>query len=139
ITGALLSRPVQIIPVPWLDLTATMSTREMLPATPINLVFDLGLVILGMVLPFWAVVGGFIGLVTTFIINPMLYREGVLTSWTPGSGLVDTLFANTIDFYLSFSIGLALAIFVMSILPIFKSLMRFMSKADGQTEQMAAR
>jgi len=139
ITGALLVRPIQIIPVPWLDLTSTLSTRDMLPATPINLVFDLGLVILGMVLPFWAVIGGFIGLIMTFILNPLLYHEGVLTSWTPGSGLVDTLFANTIDFYLSFSVGLALAIFVMSVLPIIKSLTQFMNKADGQTEHHAAR
>lgn len=139
ITGAILSKPIQMIPVPWLDLTSTLSTREMLPATAINLVFDLGLVIVGMVLPFWAVIGGFIGLVTTFIVNPVLYKEGVLTSWTPGSGLVDTVFANMIDFYLSFSIGLALAIFVMSVLPIIKSVAIFMRRSDGQTEQLAAR
>lgn len=139
ITGSLLTKPIQIIPVPWLDLTSTISTRQMLPATAINLVFDVGLVILGMVLPFWAVIGGFIGLMSTFIINPVLYNEGVLTTWTPGSGLVDTMFANTIDFYLSFSIGLALAIFIMSILPLLKSVLIFMNKGDGQTDKLAAR
>ena len=50
--------------------------------------FDISLVIVGMVLPFWAVVGGFVGLVITLILNPILYQSGWLTSWTPGMSLI---------------------------------------------------
>ena len=72
ITGALFARPVEIIPIPFLDLTPGLSTVDRLPATPLNLVFDLGLVFLGMVLPFWAVVGGFVRLVVTWSLDPVL-------------------------------------------------------------------
>lgn len=122
VTGAMFGKPVRIIPIPWLDLTPHVSTETFMPATPLNLVFDATYLIIGMVLPFWAVVGGAIGLVVQWIMNPMLYRAGVLTSWTPGMKVVDTLYANYIDFYLSFGIGLLLAIFVASLLPVFKSL-----------------
>ncbi|MBN1807536.1 MAG: peptide transporter [Planctomycetes bacterium] len=115
VTSVLFNHPVKIIPIPWLDLTAAVSTRDFMPAVPLNLVFDLTLVIVGMVLPFWAVVGGFIGLIVTWILNPILYHNGMLTTWQPGMGVVDTLFSNHIDFYLSFSIGLMFAIFLVSI------------------------
>jgi hypothetical protein len=72
-------------------------------------------VVLGMVLPFWAVVGGFVGLIVTIILNPYLHSQGMLTTWRPGMGLVDTVFSNHIDFYLSFGIGLALAIFLVAV------------------------
>jgi hypothetical protein len=136
ITGALFGLPVRIIPIPFLDFTADLSTNTFMPATPMNLVFDLTLVVLGMVLPFWAVVGGFIGLVFTFFLNPFLHSKGMLTTWRPGMGLVDTVFSNHIDFYLSFSIGLTLAIFLMTLgqilKPIFKAWWR-----TGDKEQAA--
>ena len=129
ITGAFLEQSITLIPIPWLDLTPQISTRQMMPATPVNLVFDLQFIIAGMVLPFWAVIGGFIALVMTMILNPVLYHQGVLTTWEPGMGLVRTMFSNQIDFYLSFSIGMAIAIFIMSLLPIVRSLfIRVVSK-----------
>ncbi len=115
ISGSLFNRSVQILPIPWLDFTASVSTPEFMPAVPMNLSFDLGLVILGMVLPFWAVIGGFIGLLITWALNPLLYEAGVLTTWQPGMKVVDTLYSNTVDFYLSFGIGIAFAIFLVSL------------------------
>jgi len=112
LSGSLLGTPYQLIPIPWLDLTA--ATEEFLPATPTNIVFDMTLLVLGMVLPFWAVVGGFIGLLVRLLLNPFLHYQGILTSWRPGMRVVDTIYANTIDFYLSFGIGLTLAIFFIS-------------------------
>ena len=122
LTGSFLNNPYQLLPIPWLDLTT--STETILPATAVNLVFDLSLVILGMVLPFWAMVGGFIGLVVTFAANPLLYKYGYLTSWRPGMGVVDTLYSNNIDFYLSFGIGLTLAIFLISVGGFLRPLLR---------------
>jgi hypothetical protein len=122
VTETVFGKSVEIIPIPWLDLSTSLSTRESFPAMPFNLVFDVGLIILGMVLPFWAVIGGFIGLLVTLVANPMLYRSGYLTTWREGMTVVDTLYSNHIDFYLSFSIGLTLAIFVVSVWPIVKPL-----------------
>lgn len=131
ITGAILTDPVQIIPIPFLDLTDKISTREFMPATPLNLVFDVTLVIVGMVLPFWAVVGGLIGLIATWLLNPILYQQGVLTTWQPGMGLVETIYSNHVDFYLSFGIGLALAIFVVSVVPIVFKVVRRRAESDA--------
>ena len=36
-------------------------------------------------------------------------------TWTPGMQTVDTMFANNVDFYLSFGIGISLAVAVIGI------------------------
>ena len=122
LTGAFFGNPIQIIPIPWLDLTPMLSDADFMPAVPFNIVFDLGAIIAGMVMPFWAVVGGFIGLIITWNLNPILFHNGVLTGWKPGMGVVDTLWENHLNFYLSFGIGLSLAIFLVSLFPILKPL-----------------
>ena len=138
LTGSLLGTPYRLLPIPWLDLTST--TQDVLPAVPMNLVFDLTLVIVGMVLPFWAVIGGFIGLCMTFILNPTLQHYGVLSSWRPNMNLIDTIFNNQIDFYLSFGIGLTFAIFFISLGTILKPLiMRLFRKGAADTAEAAER
>lgn len=110
ITGALLDRPISILPLPFKDFTA--QTGEYLPATAVALSFDLGAVILGMVLPYWAVIGTFSGFLITLILNPILHLPGVgvLRSWNPGDNMQTTFYKNQIDFYFSFSIGIGIAI-----------------------------
>jgi len=137
LTGSLLGTPYQLLPIPWLDLTET--TQNLLPATPMNIVFDLTLVILGMVLPFWAVIGGFIGLIITMIANPLLYHYGHLPSWRPGMRVVDTIFSNRIDFYLSFGIGLTLAIFLISVGGLLKPFAKRLLGLSGTTRVDAVR
>ena len=111
ITGAFLPEAISLFPLPFKDLTG--NTESFLPAVPIMLTLDLGLVISGMVLPFWAMVGSFIGLVVVMIANPILYRHGVLHTWARGIGALSTINANLLDFYLSFSLGLTAAIAVI--------------------------
>jgi len=96
-------------------------------ATGIQL--DLGLIFIGMVLPFWAVIGGFIGLLITVVANPILYEQGILTRWHQGMGTVDTVFANNFDFYMSFGIGLGLAIAFVGIWHVVRS---FGNRGPGQ-------
>jgi hypothetical protein len=108
ITGMLTGTPVMIFPIPFVDLTD--KTQGVLPAVATGLTWDLGNVIIGMVLPFYAMVGSFIGLVITFVVNPVLYEAQVLSSWLPGDGLITTTFKNNVDFYFSFTIGVSLAI-----------------------------
>ena len=55
-----------------------------------------------MVLPFWAMVGSFIGLCVCMALNPMLYHGGILKNWSPGLGAMRTIQSNTLDFYFSF-------------------------------------
>jgi hypothetical protein len=121
ITGAFLPEAISIFPIPFKDLTG--NTESFLPAVPVMLSLDLTLVLTGMVLPFWAMVGSFIGLVVIMIANPILYKVGILHTWVPGIGALSTINANTLDFYLSFSLGLTGAIAVIGFWQVGKSLL----------------
>lgn len=132
LTGAFLAHPIQLIPIPWMDLTNV--TQKFFPATPINLVFDLGHVILGMVLPFWAVVGGALAFGLKLVLNPTLYHMGVLSTWREGMQVVDTLFSNSIDFYLSFGIGITFSICAYSI---YQVVLRVLAARRGRRDGTA--
>ncbi|MHC4200804.1 MAG: OPT family oligopeptide transporter, partial [Planctomycetota bacterium] len=108
VTGAWFSDSLRILPLPFLDLTGY--TESFLPAMPMLISFNLGLVVTGMVLPFWAMVGGFIGLIFTIVLNPILYHVGILEHWEQGIGGIQTVQSNYMDFYFSFGMGLALAV-----------------------------
>ncbi len=113
ITGILMPKPLVLLPIPWLDATAR--TEAFLPATAIGLSTNLGLVFAGFVLPFWAVVGTFAAAMATLILNPILYHQGLMTNWRPGMDVIQTIFANQLDFWLSVSIGTAGAVLVLGI------------------------
>jgi hypothetical protein len=119
VSGLFLMEPIRLIPIPWVELTG--HTEEILPAVATGIQFDLGLLFIGMVLPFWAVMDGLVGLIITVIANPILYQHGILHRWHPGMLTVDTIFANNFDFYLSFGIGLGLAIALIGIWHVIRS------------------
>ena len=112
ITGLILDKPFFILPQPFLDTTTL--TEALLPATPTGLVIDLGIVLVAMVIPFWAIAGSFIAIVLTIVLNPVLHHLGVLTRWQPGMDTINTTFANSVDFWMSFGIGAGLGIAVVS-------------------------
>jgi len=117
------TRTVQIIPIPWLDLTTHIS--NILPATPLAISLNLGAVIVGFVLPFWLIVGAFISaVVMTFIGTPMLYKYGILYNWNEGMSYVPTQISNSFDFWISFSIGASLVIFYVGIGATVRALLR---------------
>ena len=120
LSGALTGKPVQILPIPFVDWTP--KTQHYLKAVATGLSWDLGNLIVGMVLPFWAMVGSFIGLIITFVMNPLLYHFEVLKSWQPGDGTIPTLFKNNIDFYFSFGIGISVAVFLGGLWQVVRSL-----------------
>ncbi|OLN31230.1 hypothetical protein DVDV_0018 [Desulfovibrio sp. DV] len=122
VSGLVFTEPVRLIPIPWADFTR--NTEAWLPAVATGIQFDLGLVFTGMVLPFWAVIGGLVGLVITVVANPILYSHGILHRWRQGMGTVDTVFANNFDFYMSFGIGLGLAIGVIGVWQVVRSLQK---------------
>ena len=113
ITGALLQKPIVLLPIPFVDWTP--KTGEYLPAVATGISLDLGLVIMGMVLPFYAVLGSVIGAVSMFIANPLLYRADILHTWNTGDEIVTTMFKNYVDFHFSFGVGAALAIALIGI------------------------
>lgn len=132
VTGSFLPKPLMLIPIPFIDFTPQIG--QVLPATAINLTLDVGLILTGMVLPFWAIIGGALGVVITLIANPMMYRHGILSNWQIGMGVVDTVYINNIDFYLSFGIGLTIAITLISLGQIFRPLMKVFRPYRGARE-----
>jgi len=119
LSGALTGAPIQIFPIPFSDFTPR--TGEYLKAVATGMSWDLGNLIFGMVLPYFAMVGSFIGLIATFIMNPLLEAGGILKSWTVGDSTVTTLYKNNIDFYFSFQIGIALAVAIGGIWQVVKA------------------
>jgi hypothetical protein len=128
LSDLIFTEPIRMIPIPWVELTR--HTEELLPAVATGIQLDLGLVFIGMVLPFWAVMGGLVGLIITFVANPILYKHGILNRWHQGMETVDTVFANNFDFYMSFGIGLGLAIAVIGIWHVVRSFKS--SSAEGR-------
>jgi hypothetical protein len=136
ITGALLDKPIVLLPIPFVDWTGR--TGQYLPAVATGLSLDLTHLVMGMVLPFWSMVGSFIGLLITFVANPLLREADVLTSWSIGDDTVRTLFKNRIDFYFSFQIGIALAIALTGIISVFKVVGKLRRhRADDTTDGVA--
>lgn len=134
VSGLLFTEPIQLIPIPWVELTR--QTEAILPAVATGIQLDLGLLFIGMVLPFWAVIGGLAGLVITIIANPILYHHGILHRWHPGMETVDTVFANNFDFYMSFGIGLGLAIGCVGIWHVISSFRKEQQGTHGSLKDL---
>ncbi|NLF18785.1 MAG: peptide transporter [Lentisphaerae bacterium] len=111
LSGALTGTAIQIFPIPFSDFTG--KTGRYLPAFPTGIDWNFGNLIFGMVMPFWGMVGSFVGLLITAVANPILYRVGMLSNWKFGDDTIATLFKNNVDFYFSFHIGIAVAIAVV--------------------------
>ncbi len=120
LTTVILTEPVQLIPIPWVDLTRR--TQTMLPAVPVGFMTDLSNIGAGFVIPFWAVTGSFIAMLGTAVANPQLYKMGILHSWRPGMDTINTQFANQIDFYFSLGIGVSLAVFALGVYEIVRQI-----------------
>ena len=135
LSGAFLKNTIQIFPIPFVDWTPM--TKDVLPAVATGLAFDLGNLILGMVMPFFAMVGSFLGLILTFIMNPLLYHYRLLYSWKPGQSTVETMFNNNVDFYFSFGIGLSLAIAIVGIISVLRSRSQRPEMTPGQKQALA--
>lgn len=121
ISSALFGAPVIILPIPFVDWTS--KTADFLPAVGTGLTLDAGVFMVGMVLPFFAVLGSFLGMVLTMVANPILYKAGILKTWTThDNNIIQTDYHNYLDFYFSFGIGVALAVALIGISQVFKSL-----------------
>jgi hypothetical protein len=137
ISGLFLSKPFFLIPQPFVD-TTTM-TESILPATPTGMVVDMGVIFLGFVLPFWSVIGTFSAIALTAVLNPILQNAGILHTWRPGMDTVNTTFANSMDFWMSFGIGAGLGIATISIVSSVRDTIRKWREVKKQREQLGKR
>jgi len=129
LTQAFLGKPIQLIPIPFLDLTT--SFEGWLPAATIGISLNLGLLFTGFVLPWRIVIGMFVTTILfQVILNPILHHAGILTHWAPGKDAIETHVSNTLDLYLSVGIGTAFAIFLLGVFSIIKSTIKFQREKD---------
>ncbi|HIG57665.1 MAG TPA: hypothetical protein EYG11_15190 [Candidatus Latescibacteria bacterium] len=126
ITGAMLTEPITLIPIPFVDFTQV--TGNFIPATPLGFTAHLGPIFTGLIVPFWGVVGTFLGVVVATIANPILYtwtpswrEEPYLNLWRQGMGTIDTYFVNNVDFWMSFGIGTTVAIAIIGVYQVVQS------------------
>ena len=113
ITGALLSEPITLIPIPFVDLTR--NTESILPSVAVAIELGLGPILTGFVLPYWIVIGSAIGAILTMILNPILYDFGILHTWSPGMDTIQTTLVNDIDFWMSVRIGTAFSVALINV------------------------
>ena len=132
ITGSFLVKPLMLIPIPFVDFTQAFGS--IMPATPLNATIDMGLILTGMVLPFWIVMGGVFAAFLPLVVNPILYRNGILNNWRPGMDVIDTVFVNQIDFYLSFGIGLTVSVALISLIMAIRPLLKALRPYRGATD-----
>lgn len=127
VTGLIFSQPITILTNPFIDLTP--NTQKILPAAQTGLGTDIGQIMVGFVLPFPIVVGGFIGAMLSHVVAPpILYKNNILHTWTPGIDLIQTGVVNSVDFWISFHIGTAIVVAAVGIGSVIKAL----SKARSQ-------
>ena len=129
ISAALTGTAIQIFPIPFSDCTG--KTGLYLPAVATGMSWNLGNLLTGMVMPYYGMVGSFIGLVITFVANPILYKYGILSNWKFGDDTISTIFKNNIDFYFSLHIGIAAAIAVAGIYQVARSIIKGLGKKEN--------
>ncbi len=137
VSGALLGETIQILPIPFVDWT--QKTGEFLPAAATGISLNMAQLLVGMVLPFTAMVGSFVGHMFTLVINPTLYHFDILKSWELGDDTVQTVFKCNIDFYFSFVIGTSIAVAVVGIYRTVKGVRAKMAERKKMQEVSSKR
>lgn len=119
-TGVMLSKPLMLIPIPFIDFTR--NTENILPAALTGISGDISQVLVGFVLPFQIVVGQVItSLACQIFTNPILQSRGMLPTWRPGMGTIDSQLSTSIDFWMSVGIGIGVAVAVIGVISVVAS------------------
>ncbi len=108
---------VEILPIPFWDLSPYLG--NIIQAAPLGVVLHLGSVFVGLFMPFWSVVGSFAGVMLHTAASPLLYAWGYLPRWEIGMGTIQTTIATGIDFWRAFSIGITIAVTIVSFYQLF--------------------
>jgi hypothetical protein len=128
LSGSVLSNPIQLIPIPFIDLTTR--TEKVLPGWPTGIATDVTQILAGFIIPFWAVMGTAAASLIAMIVNPHLVRTGNMPHYEPGMDTIQTTFVAWQDYWLPAGIGVAVAIGLIGFWEVGKNL--YMSKKAGQ-------
>jgi len=132
VTGVLFAKPVQLIPIPFIDFT--QNTERFLPAAWSALSGDIGTVMVGLVIPYPILLGSFISSIVCQIgLNPILFHMGMFPHWTYGTPYLQTQMSTSIDFWMSVGIGTAMGIGAIGLATVAKSALAMRSQAGRPT------
>lgn len=133
LTGAFFGRPLQLIPIPFLDLTLVI--ENVLPGALFGITLNMGLLFTGFVLPWRIAVGMFFSSIFfKLLVNTVLQQTGNMPNWAPGKDAIQTQVADTLDFYLSFGIGTSFAVFAVGAFGMVKAIRGYAKKKKGNVE-----
>jgi hypothetical protein len=123
-TGTLFGNALQLIPIPFLDLTQNVEAS--LPTAIVGVSINLGEVLVGFVLPYHILLGAAISSVATYVVaNPILYHAGLIPNWQPNSPALQTKLAADLDFWLAIIVGLQLAVAVIGVSMVVRTLREY--------------
>ncbi|NLI01624.1 MAG: peptide transporter [Chthonomonadales bacterium] len=136
-TGVVFNQAMQLIKIPFFDLTP--STETVLPGALTGISGDLGKVLVGFVLPYPIVLGSLISslLCKVFPGPNILYSMGAFGSaatngWTRGMDAINTRLVTDIKFWMSIGIGLQLAVAMIGIFQVIKALSQYRHQTKGR-------
>ena len=132
VTGVLFPKPVQLIPIPFIDFTS--NTERFLPGAWSALSGDLGTVMVGLVLPYPILLGQFISSVFCQIgLNPILQKVGMFPHWVYGTPYLQTYQCTTIDFWISVGIGTSIGIGLIGLGAVTGTALKMRNQANRPT------
>jgi hypothetical protein len=128
-TGVILPKPLMLIQLPFIDLT--QNTEGLLPGAAVGLSGNLGLVVEGFVLPFALVAGLFFSSAgSQLLVNPFMQQHGWLPTWRPGANALWTRMASRLDYWMSVEIGLKLAVGVIGLILVARTLWQMRGRRE---------
>jgi len=118
----------------FLEADYSVRLHWLLPGAILGYNIELGGILMGMVVPFWIVVGmAAASLIAHVGINPILIMTGVAADWKKGMGVGATSATLGMNFWVSASMGIGFAMAVISIGAMFKKLAQKVERADRES------
>lgn len=125
LTGVMMSQPIQILKIPWIDFTTNI--EGFAPTGVFALTTNFSGILWGFVMPFPIILTQFLtAIFTQFILNPqILYRMEILHQWHPGLDVRATGLYNSLDFWFSFGMGKNFSFAVLGFLTVIPMLLQY--------------
>ena len=133
ITGGFLAKPLQLLPIPFLDMTT--NTEHLFPGAVWGLSTDIGSIFTGFILPFPMVLGNFLAsMLVQGVANPYLATHGYFPDWHYGFNTIWTQLVTNFDFWLSFnSIGIAISVGLIGVTTVAVTVFKRRKEWFGRT------
>ena len=129
ITEVFTAAKVSILPISFVDLTPELG--QFIGATPLAISFILGPIFVGLLAPFWGIMGSFSGVMIFMISSPLLHYFGFMPRWKPGVDAIQTQISVGVDFWTPFALGITVAVTLISVIQMVRSSREHRADSQG--------